>query len=39
MPEKQLLTRAESKYFATAKKMDAAFLDLLDKKDFAFITV
>lgn len=39
MPEKQPKTRAESKYFATAKKMDAAFLDLLDKKDFAFITV
>ena len=39
MPEKRPKTRAESKYFATAKKMDAAFLDLLDKKDFAFITV
>lgn len=33
------MNRAESKYFATAEKMDEAFLLLLEKKDFAFITV
>ena len=33
------MNRSESKYFNTAKKMDEAFLTLLDKKDFAYITV
>ena len=33
------MNRAESKYFATAAKMDEAFLTLLEKKDFAYITV
>ncbi|MGN0754552.1 MAG: TetR/AcrR family transcriptional regulator [Aristaeellaceae bacterium] len=33
------MNRSERKYFATAARMDAAFLELLEKKDFAFITV
>lgn len=33
------MNRAESKYFATAARMDEAFLALLEKKDFAYITV
>ena len=33
------MNRSESKYFATAARMDAAFLELIAKKDFAFITV
>lgn len=33
------MNRSESKYFATAEKMDEAFLMLLEKKDFAYITV
>lgn len=33
------MNRSESKYFATAAKMDEAFLELLEKKDFAYITV
>jgi len=33
------LNKSESKYFATAAKMDEAFLALLEKKDFAYITV
>lgn len=33
------MTRSESKYFATAAKMDEAFLELLAKKDFDYITV
>ena len=33
------MNRSESKYFATAAKMDEAFLALLEKKDFAYITV
>ncbi len=33
------MNRPERKYFATAARMDAAFLELLEKKDFAFITV
>ena len=33
------MNKSESKYFATAAKMDEAFLDLLEKKDFAYITV
>lgn len=33
------LNKSESKYFATAVKMDEAFLHLLEKKDFAYITV
>lgn len=32
-------TKSESKYFNTAIKMDKAFLELLGKKDFAYITV
>ena len=33
------MTHSESKYFATAVRMDEAFLKLLEKKDFAYITV
>lgn len=33
------LNKSESKYFNTAVKMDKAFLELLGKKDFEFITV
>ena len=33
------MNRSESKYFTTAAKMDEAFLSLLEKKDFAYITV
>lgn len=33
------MNRSESKYFATAARMDEAFLVLLEKKDFAYITV
>lgn len=29
----------ESKYFQTARKMDLAFLELLEEKEFAYITV
>ena len=33
------MNRSESKYFATAARMDEAFLELLEKKDFAYMTV
>lgn len=33
------MNRSESKYFNTAIKMDKAFLELLESKDFAYITV
>ncbi|MCD8354380.1 MAG: TetR/AcrR family transcriptional regulator [Clostridiales bacterium] len=33
------MTKAESKYFNTARKMDEAFLRLLEQKDFEYITV
>lgn len=33
------MNKSESKYFATAAKMDEALLTLLEKKDFAYITV
>lgn len=33
------MNRSESKYFATAARMDEAFLELLGKKDFSYITV
>lgn len=33
------MTKSESKYFNTAAKMDKAFLELLEKKDFSYITV
>lgn len=33
------MNKSESKYFNTALKMDQAFLSLLEKKDFAYITV
>ena len=33
------MNKSESKYFATAAKMDEAFLALLEKKDLAYITV
>ncbi len=33
------MTRSESKYFATAARMDEALLELLSEKDFEFITV
>lgn len=32
-------SKSESRYFATAARMDDAFLALLEKKDFAYITV
>ena len=33
------MNRSESKYFATAARMDEAFLKLLEEKDFEYITV
>lgn len=33
------MNKSESKYFATAARMDEAFLALLDKKNFACLTV
>lgn len=33
------MNKNESKYFNTALKMDRAFLEILEKKDFAYITV
>lgn len=33
------MNKSESKYFNTAIKMDQAFLSLLEKKDFSYITV
>lgn len=33
------MNRSESKYFSTAVKMNEAFLRLLEKKDFSYITV
>ena len=33
------MNKSESKYFNTAARMDEAFLALLEKKDFAYITV
>lgn len=33
------MTKSESKYFNTALKMDEAFLSLLEKKDFEYITI
>ena len=33
------MNKSESKYFNTARKMDEAFLELLEHKDFAYITV
>lgn len=33
------MNKSESKYFATAVRMDKAFLELIEKKDFAYITV
>ena len=33
------MNRSKSKYFATAARMDEAFLELIGKKDFAYITV
>ena len=33
------MNKSESKYFATAMKMDEAFLTLLENKDFSYITV
>lgn len=33
------MNRSESKYFATAVRMDEAFLAILEKTDFAYITV
>lgn len=33
------MTKAESKYFNTALKMDKAFIEILEKKDFEYITV
>ena len=33
------MNKAESKYFGTASKMDEAFIECLEKKDFEYITV
>lgn len=33
------MNRSESKYFATAARMDQAFLELIEKKNFEYITV
>lgn len=33
------MNKSERKDFATAAKMDEAFLEILEKKDFAYITV
>lgn len=33
------MNRNENKYFRTAEKMNVAFLEILEKKDFAYITV
>ena len=33
------MDRSESKYFITAGKMDEAFIELLDEKDFEYISV
>ena len=33
------MNKSESKYFSTAARMDEAFLELIEKKDFAYITV
>ena len=33
------MNKSESKYFATAARMDEAFLEMIEKKDFAYITV
>lgn len=33
------MNRSESKYFNTAARMDMAFLQLLEKKKFDYITV
>lgn len=33
------MNKSESKYFNTAKKMNFAFLELLEQKDFEYITV
>lgn len=33
------MNKSESKYFNTAARMDEAFLELLEKKDYSFITV
>lgn len=33
------MNKSESRYFATAARMDKAFLELIEKKDFAYITV
>lgn len=33
------MNKSESKYFSTAARMDEAFLELIEKKDFSYITV
>ena len=33
------MNRSESKYFNTARKMDRALLELLEQKDFEYITI
>lgn len=33
------MNKSESKYFATAKRMDEAFIQILEKKDYSYITV
>ena len=33
------MNRSESKYFSTAVRMDNAFLELIEEKEFAYITV
>lgn len=39
MRELNAMNKNESKYFNTSIKMDKAFLELLEKKDFSYITV
>ena len=33
------MARSQSRYFATAARMDEAFLEILNEKDYAYITV
>lgn len=37
--EEQTLNKSESKYFNTAIRMNKAFIELIEKKDFEYITV
>ena len=37
--KEEILNKSESKYFKTAVKMDEALIELLEKKDFEYITI